>query len=329
VPYFAGFQLKSDWGLSSEVEVSSPSLFRDAAAKGASLLFTPTVTARDPLESSEYAYTRFKLVAEGQEGVTLLTRPLSANIGEVKALLEQKYGDSKIIFSTAVASFAEAQQLLEDVSREPDALELDVNLTCLLSGKGVTYAIELAKELSATLKSRLILKLGTASANLVNLERLADDSGAAAMVFTSNMVYKVGRHFFRLTIPSFLSAPLLVGIAESLAELDISVAYVVQSARQSGREELLELAPLKLYDATYILNWMQWKGGKKVGRVSTVPLAWKPINRKLKVYSRKEANFCPYGLIKGEGFVEGCNYCGVCFELNEPGLIELAALLSP
>jgi len=325
VPYFAGFQLKSNWGLSSEVEVSSQLLFREAAAKGASLLFTPTVAARDPLESNEYAYTRFKLVSGGPEGVTLLTRPLSANVGEVKALLEQKYGDSKIVFSIAVASFAEAQRLLEDAGREPEALELDLNLTCLLSGKGVAYAIELAKELSTTLKSRLILKLGTASANLVNLERLADDSGAAAIVLTPNAVYKVGRHFFRLTIPSYLSAPLLIGIAESLAELDISVAYVVQS----GREELLELAPLKLYDATYILHWLQWKGGERVERVSTVPLAWNPISRKLKVYSRKGAKFCPYGLIKGEGFVEECNYCGVCFELNEPGLIELAALLSP
>lgn len=325
MPYFAGFQLKSDWGLSSEVEVSSPLLFREANAKGASLLFTPTVAVKDPLESGEYAYTRFKLVAEGPEGTTILTRPLSASLGEVKVLLEQRYSDSKTILSIAVANFAEAQQLLENVGQEPDALELDVNLTCLLSGKGVAYAIELAKELSSTLRSRLVLKLSTAGANLINLEHLAVESGAAAMVLTPSTVYKVGRHFFRLTTPSPLSAPLLVGIAESLAELDISVAYVVQS----GREDLFELAPLKLYDVTYVLDWMQWRGAGRVKRVSAVPLAWKPISRKLKIYSRKGAGFCPYGLIKGEGFVEECNYCGVCLELNEPGLVELAALLSP
>jgi hypothetical protein len=324
VPYFAGFQLKGNWGLSSEVELSSPQIFKEASASGASLLFTPTISLHDPLESDERAYVRFKLISEGPEGVVLLTRPLSASVDEVRALLTQEYGDSKVVLSFAVSSFAEAHQLLEEVGPKPDAYELDANLTCLLSGKGVVYAFELAKELSATLAKPLIVKFSAASANLVDLERIVADSGAAAIVITPNVVYRIGNHFFRLSTPPWLSTPLLFSLAERLSELDISVAYVVQY----GKGDLLELVPLKLYDASYILHWMRWKGSGRA-RASAVPLAWSSISKKLKVYARKGASYCPYGLIKGEGFVEGCNYCGACLELNEPGLVELAALISP
>lgn len=324
MPYFAGFQLKGNWGLSSEVEFPSPQMFKEAAANGASLLFTPTIALRDPLGSDEYAYVRFKLVSEGPEGFVLLTRPLSASMGEVRTILEQRYDDSKVVLSFAVSSFTEAYQLLEEVNREPDAYELDVNLTCLLSGKGAVYAFELAKELSATLARPLIVKFSAGSASLVDLKRIVVESGAAAVVITPNVVYRIGNHFFRLSTPPLLSTPLLVGIAESLSELDVGVAYIVQY----GRNNLLELMPLKLYDASYVLHWMRWKSSGR-GRVSAVPLAWRSISRRLKVYARRGAGFCPYGLIKREGFVEGCNYCGVCFELNEPGLVELAALLSP
>jgi len=324
VPYFAGLQLKSNWGLSSEVEFLSLQMFKEASASGASLLFTPTTALRDPLESQEYAYVRFKLVSEGPEGLVLLTRPLSTSVREAKAILEQRCGESKVVLSLAVSSLAEAHQLLEEVDREPDAYEIDVNLTCLLSGKGIAYAVELAKELSATLARPLIAKFSAASISTLDFDSVVAESGVSAIAITPNVVYRIGNHFFRLSIPPYISTPLLVGIAESLSELDIGVAYVVQH----GKSDLLELVPLKLYDATYVLHWMRWKGSGK-WHVSAVPLAWRSISRKLKVYARKGAGFCPYGLIRGEGFVEGCNYCGVCFELNEPGSVELAALLSP
>lgn len=324
MPYFAGFKLKSGWGLSSEVEVLSPPLFEDSVAKGSSLIFTPTVAIKDPLESGEYAYARFKLLAEEPDGAVVLTRPLSATIEEVKALLKLKRDETKVVFSMAVASLAEAGQLLEEVGRGADAVELDLNLTCLLSGKGIAYAIELAKELSSIVAGPLVLKLSVMGVNTVELARLVADSGAAALVLTPSVVYKLGRHFFRISTPPFLSAPLLAGVAESLADLDISVAFVTQS----GGGSIFELAPVKLYDVTYVLQWLKWKGAGRGRRVPTVPLAWRPISKRLRVYARKGAGFCPYGLIRGEGFVEGCNYCGVCLELNEAGLVELAAMIT-
>ena len=321
MPYFAGLQLRSNWGLSSEVEVASPLMVQQAIAKGAAVVFTPTVSVKDPLYDPLTAYTRFKLLSCGQEGCLALTRPLSSSVEDVKHLLQVANQGAKKVLSIAAGSLRDALTLIESVDVSIDAVEFDVNLSGLLASKDLPYVAELAKELSSTLNIPLMLKVSAASASLVSMAKIVTDAGSSALILTPNIVYKVGKHFFRLHSPH-ISSTLLLGVAEDLMAVDISLACVTRI----DHDVLSTLVPLRLFDVTYMLHWMEYS--KPVSQVSP-PLAWKSINRKLKIYAYPGARYCPYGLIRGEGFVDGCNYCGVCLELNEPSLVELATIVAP
>lgn len=320
MPRFAGLQLRSAWGLSSDVEVASALMVRDAVANGASVVFTPTVSIVDPLYNPSNAYTRFKLLSVDSGGAFALTRPLSSQVEEIQALLNAVPTEARRVLSIAVGSLKEAEELIERVGKGVDAVELDVNLSCLLAGKDLTYIIELAKELNALLKTPLSLKINAASTSLVSLSKMVVDSGASALVLTPNLVYKLGQHFFRLHSPH-VSTTLLLGVAEELTSLDVSLACVTQVEQNI----LSSIVPIRLYDVTYMLSWLSYTGPS---RSSGIPLSWRSISRRLKVYAREGARFCPYGLIREEGFVSGCNYCGVCLELN-PANVELAASIAP
>ncbi|MCS7104517.1 MAG: hypothetical protein NZ954_03005 [Thermofilaceae archaeon] len=321
MPRFAKFQLSSNWGLSSDIEIASHALLSDAIARGASIIFTPTITLKDPLSSDPiYAYARFKLLSASPTGLVVLTRPLGSSFEEIENLLNRTKGDVVKVLSLAARSLSDAHEILNRFENLCDAIEVDVNLTCLLSTRGVSYSIELVRELVATSGKPLVLKLNASSLNLLDLGKITADSGANALVVTPNIVYKIGKHFFRLH-SSYISPAVLMGLTEKLAEVDVDVAIVVQS----WKENLLEIIPLRVFDVSYLLSWMTFRGGS---RVNETPLSWRPINTRLKVYARKGAKYCPYGLIKEEGIIEGCNYCGVCLELNDPGLVELATFVS-
>jgi len=322
LPRFAGLRLNSDWGLSSEVELLSPALLEHAAASGASIAFTPTIAVSDPLRDPQVGYARFKLISYGDEGVLALTRPLSSSLDEVSRLLAVMRGlGIARVLSVAAGNLKDALALIDALASGVDAVEFDVGLSCLLAGEDVAYVRELAGELSATLSAPLILKLSAAGANLINVAKTAADVNAAAIVLTPNVVYKIGRHFFRLHSAHMYPA-LLFSVAESLAAMDVSVAYVTRAEQ----EPLASLMPLRLLDVTYVLQWLGYATPRAR---SSIPLSWRGVSKSLRVYARAGARYCPYGLIRGEGFVEGCNLCGACFELNEPGLVELAALLTP
>lgn len=294
-------------------------MVRDASAKGASIIFTPTISIVDPLFDPSQAYARFKMLSMSREGVLALTRPLSASLGEVGELLAAA-GSSKRVLSLAARSLKDAHELIERFAASVDAVEFDVNLSCLLANKDLTYVIELARELAATINVPLAIKLSAASTGLVSLSKIAE-AGASALVLTPNLVYKVGRHFFRLHSPH-ISLTLLLGVAEELATVDLTLGCVTQVAQDA----LAAIAPLRLFDITYTLSWLAYEG---TSRSVSIPLSWRQISRKLRVYASQGACYCPYGLISGEGFVEGCNYCGMCLELNEAGRVELASLITP
>jgi len=317
LPRFAGLQLASEWGLSSEVEIVSPYIIAEALAKGASIVFTPTISTLDPLFDASYAYPRLKVLSGARDEFFALTRPLSSSVEEVQKLLEAA-GSAKKVLSIAVGRLEDAHALIERFGGSVDAVELDVNLSWLLAGKDLLYVLELARELAETLSVPLALKVGIAS--LIRLDAVAN-SGASALILTPNLTYKIGRHFFRLH-SSHISSTLLLGTAEDLTSVDISMACVLQV----WQDPLANVIPLRLYDVTYALSLLGYQGGP---RRTSIPPSWQAISRRLKVYARQGARYCPYGLIRGEGFVEGCNYCGTCLELNEPGLVELASIITP
>lgn len=296
-------------------------MVQQAIADGAAVVFTSTVSVKDPLYDPLMAYARFKLLSCEQEGCLALTRPLSSSIEEAKRLLQAVNQGAKKVLSIAAGSLKDALYLIEEVGTLIDAVEFDVNLSGLLAGKDLAYVTELAKELSSTLNTPLMLKVSAASSSLVSLAKIATDAGSSALVLTPNIVYKVGKHFFRLHSPH-ISSTLLLGVAEDLTAVDVNLACVTRL----DYDVLSTLVPLRLFDVTYMLNWIKY--GKSIRR-SSPPLSWKSINRKLKVYAYPGARYCPYDLIRKEGFVEGCNYCGVCLDLNEPGLVELATIVAP
>ena len=328
MPRFAGISLRSRWGLSSDVELPSPQFCRDMAGEGMAVLFTPTIAVRDPLSGSAgRAFTRFHLISSGELGIAALTRPLSSSIEEVAELLSAVGGEVKKVLSIAAGALGEALDLLEKFRGEVDAVELDVELSRMLAGKagkGLTYVTELAKELHSVLETPLILKLTAMSAGLIDLHALADEAGASALTLTPNVVYRVGDHYFRLHSPLVSSAALLNAI-EPLSEVGVDVAYVVRG--DEGRwGEAADIFPLKLFDVTLMLKWLGFEGRRKEGRI---PLRWRSVDRRLKIVASEGARYCPYRLISGEGVVESCNYCGVCLELNPPGVVRLAAILRP
>lgn len=328
MPRFAGIGLRSRWGLSSDVELLSPRFCTDMAREGMAMLFTPTIGARDPLSGdATRAFTRFHLISSGELGAAVLTRPLSNSVKEAADALGAVNGDVKKALSIAAGTLGEALKLVERFSKEVDAVELDVELSRMLAGragKSLTYVTELAKELRSVIKAPLILKLTAMSAGLIDLRTLADEAGASALTLTPNVVYRVGDHYFRLHSPLVSSAALLNAI-EPLSEVGIDVAYVVRGEEERWGEAI-DIFPLRLYDVTLMLKWLGY-GGRREGR--RMPLRWRSIDRRLKIVASEEASYCPYGLISGEGVVEGCNYCGTCLELNPPGLVKLAAILRP
>lgn len=322
MPKFAGFTLRSNWGISSDVEIASPLLYKESVGKGASLLFTPTLAVRDPLEDPLYVYPRFRLCSSVPGAVALYTRPLSLSVEEVRRLLSEDCRDARRVLSIAVRNLVEAAQLMDELGKLVEAVELDVGLTSLVSQRGASYAFELAGELAATAGRPLILKVPATYATHLRLKDLVSEAGVSALVVSPNIVYKLGRHFFRLHSQHVSPAALLC-LAESLEELDVNIAYVTHD---SG-EGIYELLPLKLCDAIYLLSWL---GFNEVRTPREAPLSWRPIRRGLRVYARRGARFCPYGLIgEGERLVEGCNWCGVCLELNRSNAIALATLLTP
>jgi len=298
------------------------------AEKGMAILFTPTIAVRDPLSGGvNRAFMRFHLISSGELGVAALTRPLSSSVDEVAELLNSVNNEVKKVLSIAAGTFGEALELLEKFRGEVDAVELDVGLSRMLAGKagkGLAYVTELARELHNVLEVPLILKLTAMSAGLIDLHALADEAGASALTLTPNVVYRVGDHYFRLHSPLVSSAALLNAI-EPLSEVGVDVAYVIRG--DEGRwGEAADIFPLKLYDVTLMLRWLGFKERREGG---PVPLRWRSVDRRLKIVASKGARYCPYGLISGEGVVEKCNYCGVCLELNPPGVVRLAAILRP
>lgn len=316
---FASINLKTGWGLSSEVEIISPRLCENAVKNGASMIFTPTVTIRDPLARPEYHYPRFNLLADGPQGPTIITRPLSSHESEIDPILTH-VDDAVKVVSIAAGDFKALLELLDKYERKAHIIEFDLMLSCLLAKRNYAYVAELAGELKHVTKLPLSLKIPLTIVQLIDVALLVDENNIDALVVSPNPVYAIGDHYFRLHMP-FFSTAALVSAAEVLNEINVSVAYITRT----DAKDLENLIPIRLYDVTYVYESIGVRGtGWK-----SVPLSWKPISKKLKVFARKAVDICPYGLIRGEGFVEGCNYCGVCLDLSVPGIIKLASYITP
>lgn len=316
---FAGINLKSGWGLSSEIEVISPRLCEIAIKNGASIIFTPTVTVKDPLDHPEYYYPRFNLLSGGLQGPTIITRPLSSRESEVDSILVQ-INDAVKVVSIAAGDFKTLLELLDKYERKAHVIEFDLMVSCLLAKRNYTYVAELAGELKHVTKLPLSVKIPLTIAQLIDLALFVEENNIDALVVSPNLVYAIGDHHFRMHTP-FFSTAALVSIAEVLHEINVNVAFVTRT----DAKDLENLIPVRLYDVTYAYENLGVRGtGWR-----NVPLSWKPISKKLRIFAREAVDACPYGLIRSKGFVEGCNYCGVCMDLSAPGLVKLASYITP
>ncbi|MEM1508853.1 MAG: hypothetical protein QW291_05190 [Thermofilaceae archaeon] len=316
---FAGINLKSGWGLSSEIEVISPRLCETAIKNGASIIFTPTITAKDPLDHPEYYYPRFNLLSDGPQGPIIITRPLSSHESEIDSILVQK-NDAVKVASIAAGDFKTLLELLDKYERKAHIIEFDLMASCLLAKRNYIYIAELAGELKHVTKLPLSVKIPLTIAQLIDITLFVEENNIDALVVSPNLVYAIGDHYFRIHSP-FFSTAALVSVAEVLHEINVNVAFVTRT----DVKDLESLIPIRLYDVTYAYENIGVKG---IGW-RNIPLSWKPISRKLKIFAREAVDVCPYGLIISQGFVEGCNYCGVCIDLSAPGLVKLASYITP
>ena len=336
LPRFAGLGLGGRWGLSSEVEIPSLQFYDAMMSKGASIAFTPTIAARDPLseEARGKCYTKFYLLSS-RGGVSVLSRPLSNKVEKVVELTENlERGEGKVVLSIAAESFENALSILEKFRGIIDGVELDISISCLLArkrGRKFSYIVELARELSEVVEVPLLLKLSALGVEVLDLGRLVEEANARALILSPNVVYRVGNHYFRLHSPLTFRVGLLNSI-EPLSEVGVDVAYVARSLDVSSRlESMIDVFPLKLYDITLLLEWMGFERAEFEKGVDT-PLQWRAIDRRLRIVAAKGARYCPYGALRGDGELvagEECDYCGMCLELNPPGTVKLAAFIEP
>ena len=327
-PRFGGLELRSRWGLSSDLEVICNRIYELADKEGVGVVFTPTITLSKDIKAHKLA----KLCVLKYEGSSyvFLSRPLSNSIRDIKQILH--YHVPKVM-SIAAAELGEWIQLVEMAEEAAfNAIELDFVAAKLLSSRyyhASRLLIEVANEVASVTRLPVIAKLRAYPAPSVELVDKLASIGVGAIVLTPHLTYTVGSHFFRIHSTS-LSRVALSALAEFLSsEPSVQLAYITDEV-WGTYTTLLRSFDLVLYDVSFLVRHVKLPQIER----KRVPLSWRsiPSGAKLVVEGSEAAHIaevCPclaipskeeYGLVEVD---RKCVFCGLCLDVYQ-GLVKYA-----
>ncbi len=342
--YFAGLQLSSSIGLSSDdVLLHRLIAEREDILGSFGLLVLPAVSDAEPVAGHAKKTPRMHYVYyKSPSDYLALTRPLFTEPQEVFELLEiarSRYPQCKLFVSLASDRISKLESILRALAGRVDGYEVDLGLMFHLYGRRrgfEAFAVDLLEELVYRADRPVVAKLSPSTPMSDDFVRLIVETGVSAIIFSPHVTYSVGRELFRVHSP-LLSRVFSYAWAQLAAGLSLSTAYI----SDIPPDELGELDPVRafdviLYDTALVPRISRIPSGSG----SPPPLRWVSVDEGVyPVISAEEeecARSCPRGAFekalpgwKGHLFAisSKCDLCGLCLSVCRTA--RLARVLAP
>lgn len=342
--YFAGLQLSSSMGLSSDdVLLHRLIAERGELLEGFGLLVLPAapdaeLAADHVRRAPRIHYVYYKSPSD----YLALTRPFSTELRVILELLSvarSKCPQCKLFASLASDRVSKLESLLRSLAGRVDGYEVDLGLMFHLYGRRrgfEAFAVDLLEELVHRADRPVVAKLSPSVPMSDDFVRLIVETGVSAIIFSPHIIYSVGRELFRVHSP-LLSRVFSYAWAQLAAGLSLPTAYI----SDIPPDELGELDPSRAYDVIlYDTALIPRISRIPPGLGSPPPLRWASADEGVyPVVSAEEedcAKSCPREAFekaapgwRGHLFAisSRCDLCGLCLSVCRTA--RLAQILAP
>lgn len=345
--YFAGLQLKSRIGISSEDVIIYKILESETRIiDKLGVFFLPTLSDQDFL--NEEGKTRILIhYFSSWSDYVIITRPFSFPVEYVEDLarkLRGKGDDNRVIASFAAPRLSSLRKLASRFSEIVDGFEIDLGLTYLLTGSRrnfESYAIDMIEEFISESRRPVLVKISPNTPLSQEFIQQLKAIGVSGVVFTPHLTYTIGKEFFRIHA-TYLSKIYALVWAKLIAGTDVTTAYISDVPEQFLDELAIERTfDIQLFDTALLSNMIELPPISEARR--DLPVKWPMIPYPLKpaINISREAyciKVCPFRAFEKDELPSSldtnllsaskrCDYCGLCLSCCKT--LKLVATITP